>query len=64
MKHDPILEEIRRTKARLAARFDYDLAAMFADARERERKSGHKVVRLKPRRVKPAAATHRCAISA
>ncbi len=63
MKHDPIVEEVRRVKERLAAKFNYDLDAMFADARSRECSSGHKVVRLKPRRLKPTAGVQPSAIT-
>ena len=53
MKDDPIVEEVRRTKEKLAAKFNYDLGAMFADAKARERRSRHRVARLKPVKPKP-----------
>ena len=46
-----ILEEIWRVKDALAAKYNYDIDAMFRDLREREKTSGHRYVDLsKPRR--------------
>ena len=41
---DSVIAEVRRVKAELAQRFNYDLVAMLRDARARQSKSGHKVV--------------------
>lgn len=41
---DPIVEEVRRARDAYAARFNYDLRAIFADLKEQERRSGRKVV--------------------
>ncbi|MFO0925622.1 MAG: hypothetical protein U0736_01115 [Gemmataceae bacterium] len=38
---DPIVEEVRRIRDAHAARFNYDLDAIFRDIKEQERKSGH-----------------------
>jgi hypothetical protein len=58
MKNE-ILEEIWRVKDALAAKYDYNIDAMFRDLRAREKTSGHRYVDLsKPRRktgVKKAA---------
>ena len=43
MNH-PIVEEVRRIRDAHAARFNYDLDAIFRDLREREKKSGLKFV--------------------
>ena len=55
----PIVLEVRKVKERLAAKFNYDVDAMFRDLREREKTSGHRYVDLsRPRRkasVKKAA---------
>jgi hypothetical protein len=55
----PIVLEVRKVKEQLAAKFNYDIGAMFRDLREREKTSGHRYVDLsKPRRktgVKKAA---------
>jgi hypothetical protein len=42
--NDPIVDEVRRIRDEHAARFGYDLDAIFRDIKERERKSGHKFV--------------------
>jgi hypothetical protein len=41
---DSVIAEVRRVKAELAKRFDYDVAAIARDARARQSSSGHKVV--------------------
>lgn len=41
---DPIVEEVRRHRQERAARFGYDIRAIFEDAKEREGKDGRKVV--------------------
>jgi hypothetical protein len=47
----PIVLEVRKVKERLAAKFNYDIDAMFRDLRAREKTSGHRYVDLsKPRR--------------
>jgi hypothetical protein len=38
--NDPIVEEVRRVRDAHAARFNYDLDAIFQDIKEREKKSG------------------------
>lgn len=37
---DPIVDEVRRVRDAHAARFNYDLDAIFQDIKEREKKSG------------------------
>ncbi|MCH8046780.1 MAG: hypothetical protein IID44_24015 [Planctomycetes bacterium] len=51
MWRDPIVEEIRKYRQEYAARFNHDLKAICRDLRERQEKSGRKVVSLPPRRV-------------
>ncbi|MEO6753075.1 MAG: hypothetical protein ABIP85_14950 [Chthoniobacteraceae bacterium] len=41
---DTVMAEVRRVKAELMKRYNYDMAAMFRDARARQWESGHKVV--------------------
>lgn len=36
MNDDPIVEEVRRVRDKLARQFDYDIHAIFADLRARE----------------------------
>jgi|GEM_PF-5527347 len=43
---DPVIAEVRRVKTELLKRFNYDLAAMARDARARQDKSGHKVIKV------------------
>ena len=37
MNDDPIVEEVRRVRDKLARQFNYDIHAIFADLRQRER---------------------------
>jgi hypothetical protein len=47
---DEVIVEVRRIKEELARKFDFDVRRMVEDARERQWKSGHKVVSFaKPR---------------
>jgi hypothetical protein len=41
---DPIVDEVRRAREEYAARFNYDLRAIYRDLKEQERRSGRKVV--------------------
>lgn len=50
---DPIVEEIYRLREEYAARFDYDIDAMFGDIQQRqeqERQNGRVYVTLPPKR--------------
>ena len=49
MVHNPITEEIREIRHRLAAEFDNDVYRIGAEIRRRQSLSGRRVVRL-PRR--------------
>ena len=44
MINDPIVEEIHRTRERLAAKFNYNVSALFADMRLRESQAGCSLV--------------------
>lgn len=48
---DPIVEEVRRHRMEHTRKFHGDLAAICKDLQSIQRASGHKVVRLRPRRV-------------
>lgn len=52
MWEDPIVEEIRKIREAHAAEYNYDSRAIFRALKEAEIASGHKVVRLPPRRIK------------
>ncbi len=43
---DPIIAEVRAIRQAYAARFDYDVEAMFRDIRARQEASGREYVRL------------------
>ena len=48
---DPIVEEVRKHRDDHAKRFNYDLHAICADLKARQERSGHRLVRLRPRAV-------------
>ncbi len=52
MMRDYLVEEVRKARDEYAKRFNYDLAAICRDLRERQAKSGRKVVSFPPRRIK------------
>jgi hypothetical protein len=41
---DPIVDEVRRARDAYAARFNYDLWAIFRDLKEQEKRGGRRVV--------------------
>jgi hypothetical protein len=41
---DPIVDEVRRVRDAYAARFNYDLRAIYRDLKEQEERSGRRVV--------------------
>ena len=51
MKDDPVMEELRRVKDQLAARYGYDVRKMGKALKRQQAKSGRKVVSFAPRRV-------------
>ena len=61
MAKDRIVEEVRRIRQQYAARFNYDLAAMFRDLQDRQDRGEFIVVSRKPRRprVHPPAQRRR-----
>ncbi len=57
MLNDPIVEEIRRIRDEHAARFNYDLDAIFDDFERSQKDLGLPLVTLPPNRVaKPPVA--------
>ncbi|MCU0913718.1 MAG: hypothetical protein MUC88_04035 [Planctomycetes bacterium] len=46
MERDPIIDEIRKHRREIAEQFDYDLRAIIADARKRQKGRGKNVVSL------------------
>ena len=53
MWEDPIVAEVHRTREKLAAEYNYDLGAFFADVRKRQASLGSRLVPQK----KPAEPT-------
>ncbi len=55
MAKDPIVEEVRRIRDQYAARFKYDLDAIYRDLKEREQRGEFSVVYRRPRpaRIRP-----------
>lgn len=51
MTRDPIVEEVRRIRDEYAARFNYDLNAIYRDLKEREQRGEFSVVYRRPRPV-------------
>ncbi len=47
---DPIIEEIRAIREAHAARFNYDLKAIFEDLYKKQEESGYEILRIAPRR--------------
>lgn len=46
MINDPIVNEVRRVRDELAKKFNYDVDAIFADLRKKQKKYGNRVVNL------------------
>jgi len=60
MWEDPIVEEVRREREKLAAQFDFDVDAIFEDLRNRQKKLGGRLVGPKEQKgAEPPAALHR-----
>ena len=49
MREDPIVAEVRRAREELAARFDFDVKAIFADIRNRQAALGARLTSPKNR---------------
>jgi hypothetical protein len=48
---DPIVEEVRKLREEHAARFNYDVDAIFDDLKRIERERAGTVVSLQPKRI-------------
>ena len=46
MKKDEVVEQVRQVREQQAAKLNFDLKAILADARKRQKDSGHRVVSL------------------
>jgi len=58
MWEDPIVAEVHRTREKLAAEFNFDVAAFFADLRKRQTSLGARLVPQK-KRAEPTAEVDR-----
>ena len=50
MWKDEIVEEVRKVRNEYAAKFDYDLDAIYRDIKEQEKQNQHRVVSLPPKK--------------
>jgi len=50
MARDPIVDEVRRVREDQAARYDFDIKAILAASKKRQRRSGHKVISFVPKK--------------
>ena len=50
MWEDPIVAEVRKVREAHAAKFNYDLLAIYRDLKEQEKQSGRTFVSYPPRR--------------
>jgi hypothetical protein len=58
MWKDPIVEEVHQIREKLAAEFDFDVKAIFADLRKRQASLGVRLVPQK-KRAEPSAQADR-----
>ena len=56
---DPIVEEVRKHRMEHTQKFRGDLSAICADLHAIQAASGHKVVRLAPRKLQPTKLSSR-----
>lgn len=54
MNQDPIVEEIRANRRKLAEKFDFDVKKIVADAELRQTSSGHRLVSFASQQKKVA----------
>lgn len=50
MWKDEIVEEVRKHREAYAAKFNFDLQAMYQDLKKAEQKSKHKKISFKPKK--------------
>ena len=58
MWEDPVVDAVRKVRDAHAAQFDYDLQAIYRALKEEETRSGHKFVRLPPKRTETDQSPH------
>jgi hypothetical protein len=50
MVNDPIVDQVRRVREDLAAKYGFDVKAILMASKKRQRRSAHKVVSLVPKK--------------
>ncbi len=55
MEPDDIMQEVRAIRQAYAERFNFDIRALYLDAKAREGQDGRQVVMLEPRALEPDA---------
>jgi hypothetical protein len=58
MWQDPIVAEVHRAREKLAAKYNFDIDAFFADVRRRQASLGNRLV-LQEKRAEPTAEADR-----
>lgn len=58
---DEVIEKVRTVREAYAARFNYDIGALFRHARERAQQSERKIVKRQPKPVERITASRRSA---
>jgi hypothetical protein len=53
MRNDPIVAKIRKVRDAYAAKFNYDLKAMFQDLKRQEKESAQTLASRPPKPAKP-----------
>jgi hypothetical protein len=58
MTCDPVVDEVRAIREQLAAKFDFDIARIIADARARQAASGARIASFLTGKSFPEQSTH------
>ncbi len=58
MWEDPVVEAVREVREGHAAQFDYDLQAIYQALKQEEAQSGHKFVKVAPKRTETDKTAH------
>ena len=64
MWQDPIVGEVRKVRDTHAARYNFDLKAIYLDLKKAEQKSERRKVSFSPKRIKPIKTEDKPALSA
>ena len=64
MWQDPIVEEVRKARDTHAARYNFDLKAIYLELKKAEQKSERRKVSFSPKRIKPIKTEAKPALSA